>query len=548
MGFGFISWALGYVLNKGFDAILNISIINRLDSVVIKWAERLPENAYVFSGAVYNNEFFPKISSESNEAERPCLHTVRAKLKSDILPSYDEWYDAFYENWLEIKKSDVELQPFFKLTDPSQYLRELSENVFNEILNDEKIFKHTLINILNSKPKFYEFSSVSELILFTEEIDEKTREIVRQLSNDDQSKSNKNYETVLTGALAQKNISLNSLLEDFRREQKNKMSSEEIMKSINVHVDVKPKFDTIQFQSEEIELPIIVEFPKLLWDCHCETPNGVIPRKFINQKFRDQLCQIHSNKHGTDLHQRFVRDLNLITYNDIKVVWKQSAEFWPPSIDSFVLVKNLEDEGIVKNNCETLLDLGSGTGFLGIYMYQKNQSIKEVYFSDWLLTPLFFSIINWELNSSKNRIGKAIPLLGLGTTWFLNKHIPDRFDICVCNPPYLPDLNRFSQIKIDHTVGGTDLLIHLLKRREIAKDVYVNISNMAKDEANRCARKMNIKMERIGNSISVPFRVATAFKCTGYVQELVKRKKLIVNDNSEYRYWHRLATYKLTKK
>lgn len=403
-----------------------------------------------------------------------------------------------------------------------QYLIRIAENT---ILFDEK------------------FNEMREVLSFTEEIDSKIRPAIREHRLLKQEELTNVYCDLLHAEFKKHNIDFQDFLEKLKSFNfLKRMHFDQI--NIDLLVNIEKNFEKIMFKYNNAEL--LIENPKLLWDCHCATPIGNFEPEDRPKNTLDTRCPIHSDELGAEVSSRFMNGLVQIQYDGIKVLWHDSEEFWPPSIDTIRMYENLKSDGVMKKRFLSILDIGSGTGFLGISLAKHNPYIQKLYLSDWLLTPVVFSKINWEINRGNKTHVSCIPLIGMEINW-LNYSFPVRpFDICICNPPYLPSLKNFPEVRMSSTVAGTDLLEYIIKEgHKIARETYINFSSIAEKEAISAANKAKAKLVKIGESYKVPFRVPQALKAKNYVQELSEKRGLKISEDGRYKYWHTVSTYKI---
>lgn len=283
---------------------------------------------------------------------------------------------------------------------------------------------------------------------------------------------------------------------------------------------------------------IHIKNPKLLWDCSCGLRKKEVRRCAIHGQFKKYT-------EATRFTKTFSRGLVKIEYGGIKILWCDHKNLWPPAIDSFHLIEDLNANGYASRNIKTVIDIGAGTGFLGIWLAKKNLNITDVHFTDWLLLPLFFSYYNSKLN---NLNCSKRYMLGLNTTW-INKPLENNFkyDLVICNPPYLPDLG-FKRLSAQSTVCGTELLTNLIKTGlSIGNEVIISFSDIALPEANEAAVGLGINLEncKIGKPHCVPFRIPIAFNQKGYMKKLQAERQLKHFPESEYKFWHYINTYKI---
>ena len=286
---------------------------------------------------------------------------------------------------------------------------------------------------------------------------------------------------------------------------------------------------------------INIHNPKLMWECSC---NGDIKENYKN-------CPIHKHFDSYKEAKKFSEDFNTglvkIKYGDIELFWKNEKDLWPPSIDSFNLIIDIKINGYDKKNITSVLDIGSGTGFLGIWLAKNNLQIKQVHFSDWLLLPLFFSYAN----SKHNTPIETQFLLGLNTSWLPleNQKKINKYDLIICNPPYLPELG-FKELTKESTVAGTQLLKSIIiNGLDIGKEVIISFSELVLPEAQSAAKIAGINLNecKIGGPHLVPFRVPIALKRKNYIYKLLKERALIEDSESEFKYWHKINTYSLKR-
>jgi methylase of polypeptide subunit release factors len=311
-----------------------------------------------------------------------------------------------------------------------------------------------------------------------------------------------------------------------------------ISKEIEFTVEVENELKKITLQNHK-EYKVLVDNPKLMWECSC---NGNIKRN-------REHCPIHKNfqtyKEADQFSKDFREGLVKIKYDDIEIFWKDEKDLWPPSIDTFNLVLDLKKLGYDKKPFKSVIDIGSGTGFLGIWLAKNNKNIRDLYFSDWLLLPLFFSYTNAKYNIPNL---KTHYLLGLNTSWPLINY-PQKTDLIICNPPYLPELG-FKELTKESTVAGTQLLKSILQNGlDISKEVIISFSDLVLPEAKLAAEANGIDIEKckIGETHLVPFRVPIALRRKGYINKLLNERALIENPESEFKYWHKVNTYSLKR-
>lgn len=197
-----------------------------------------------------------------------------------------------------------------------------------------------------------------------------------------------------------------------------------------------------------------------------------------------------------------------IRWGDLPFRWRRSPVLWPPSVGSFVFIDILRRKSLDHFTPDSLADVGSGIGFLGIALRQDWPSVRQVWFSDWLLTPLLYSAVNWALNDSdQQRRNGCEPHFhcGLQLQDFLaTKAAP--FDVAVCNSYYLPRHHEHQRLSLQLPLtAGTDLLTDVVRNgTALARTVFLQYSNIANAEINRVIG--TTRLRPLSRPIPMPFR------------------------------------------
>lgn len=309
--------------------------------------------------------------------------------------------------------------------------------------------------------------------------------------------------------------------------------------SSDIQVLIDSNLENIRFSRNDLE--ILLENPTLLWECNkvingfCEYKNCALHQNFNSQEEADNFSEI------------FKKGVIEIEFDNTKTYWKQYPDLWPASIDTFNMILDIKKLGYHKKFFNSVIDIGTGTGFLGLWFANNNISVKNLLLTDWLLLPLIVSSINSPKTNRRYKIDYAI---GLNTTLTNTVDIPDIVDLAICNPPYIPSIG-FENLLKESTVAGTELLEHIIKNhKSIANETIISFSNLALPEALNAANEVGIDLmqKKVLQSHEVPFRVRVAFDEPGYIDKLIDEgRELIVKENNSFRYWHKISTYILNK-
>jgi methylase of polypeptide subunit release factors len=323
---------------------------------------------------------------------------------------------------------------------------------------------------------------------------------------------------------------------------------ERILSVLHLRVVVAGPLSEIEYITPQSRL--VVPNAQLLWDCNCHSPRldglsaeAIVSRCPIHGKAAEEVVEDISHAFGT-------QDIE-IAYKEGRYLWK-NGYLWPPSVDSFILIQQVLDY-IAQNELQpsTVLDIGSGTGFLGIELARSVSSIHTVKLSDFSSTAVLYSTLNIMLNraSFSGRqvdIYSAMEFNGVGIHAYHPVQEIDEFDLLVCNPPYIPIKDEYVEERKHNAISGLTLLKWVLEAGpKMAKHVIVSFSNIADHEIFPFAEKKGIVLTPIGQSHTVPFRVPAMFRNEGFFAKEI-RPYLQEIPNSTHYFYHDITAYLVT--
>lgn len=513
----------------GYDKLNAKNIVPRINVAADNTADSFEDlSSGHFYAAMESKEFGDYLDGIHSESEEYLVQKFADRLQHEIAdPSIETDFEAasqkFFENLnREIAENDPELREqlkFFKISDIQTGVDDIREAVtakpsFNGATENreslDSIFRH-----------------------FTSQVDNEVLEPIRRLDVLEMSNPEKPFESTIKHRVREETgVEYKQFQEAIESDQFDIVDLDTI--SIDLRISIADNFEKLKYTipNKTGKNELILNDPDLLWDCSCRFSG------------RDS-CKIHSHPLGDEVSQRF-KGYVKITYRDIDVIWKDSQYFWPPSVDTIYMVENITEEGIHNEFVKSMCEIGCGTGLMGMTLASLNQSVDQLYMSDWLITPILFSRISWELNKESISGVTFFPIVGYGDHW-LNYPSPKELGIdqAFSNPPYLPGLKRFDNIRSQSTVGGTDLLELLIKNGdEFVDDLLVNFSNIALPEAKEAAEKSPASLIQVGPSHEVPFRVPSALSSRKYMAYLLNDRDLRKREDSRYLFWHEVGTYR----
>jgi len=284
---------------------------------------------------------------------------------------------------------------------------------------------------------------------------------------------------------------------------------------------VAGRFKSICFTHDQKVL-LTLKDTDLLWPCWCRA------------KITDaENCPIHSSKHGQEVANRFQHGMVEISWRGFRFLWKNGRESWPPSIDAFIFIETLEKAGVFRTPGNTLLDAGSGTGFLAIIAAHCIDTLAEITLWDWLLTPALYGQVNWYRNLKNDHLKTQRDYVTARTmVGLFHDQMPQQrplaipFDFVLCNPPYLPIPAAFKKLTFESTTTGTQLLEHVITNSaRLGKNVYLQFSKLAEVEAKSAADQNKLQLLPAGPVIEIPCRIRDAINNADYLKYLQRPER-----------------------
>ncbi len=324
--------------------------------------------------------------------------------------------------------------------------------------------------------------------------------------------------------------------------------------------------------------------PVLLNECSCN-----VPESWRAKNWSQENCSLSLHRSDGPKAFRPFGHLTLVRYDNTKVFC--TADVWPPAIDSLFMARVLKKRYAGKQTIRVMLDLGAGTGFLGIYLGRNIPSIEKVYFSDVSFSSALLTYYNIHENVDGDDLerfghvyngqgGRCYVSSGYNMMTRIGYDISNYveeyglLDLVVCCPPYLPKYSWLTHG--DRSTTGTALMERaLLEAPLFTKRLVLAVSSVSEPELQACREEMKGRLgvdvgEKL-DMLEMPFRVPSAlahhpprgssvtptpmeelqkmherFKESElYREALLERNGLFEKQgaNRGFRYWHRVSIY-----
>jgi len=181
-------------------------------------------------------------------------------------------------------------------------------------------------------------------------------------------------------------------------------------------------------------------------------------------------------------------------------------DIYEPSEDTFLTIDTAKELINISKDI-TILDMGTGTGIIGLYLSTLS-NVKEVVLADRLDEALELAKKNYYLNKGLVKAN----LRFVKSNLFSN--IKDKFDIIVFNTPYVPcnrlEIRKFGIIAYSWCGGndGSRVAIRFLNKVNdyINKDSYIILTTSSianQDKINSAIKRNNLKIIK-ENKIAYP--------------------------------------------
>ncbi|MFH1851079.1 MAG: helix-turn-helix domain-containing protein, partial [Candidatus Neomarinimicrobiota bacterium] len=258
----------------------------------------------------------------------------------------------------------------------------------------------------NRDPKVGKITDFNFLLESFTEIDDNIRHLIRSI-NETELISNLDilqnaYRDILLAQITQRFPSFMNPLSEFSIFLLKENTVQFILDSMpkeNLIIQVEDDFKQINYLLEKEKL--VIDNPELFWDCSC------IPQ----DKFSKNHCRIHSKDIGFKIAKSFNQNVK-IKYRDYEFLWQNLDALWPPSIDSFYMIENIiNNTDFISNpnhSIKSILDIGTGTGFLGIILASQINDVEDLIVTDWTTSSYLYSSLNWFINSKIHPKNKNI--------------------------------------------------------------------------------------------------------------------------------------------
>ena len=223
----------------------------------------------------------------------------------------------------------------------------------------------------------------------------------------------------------------------------------------------------------------------------------------------------------------------IVEYDGVSTFWDSShINVWCPSIDTILFAKALKKLLKTKNNFKSAIEIGCGSGYLSKYLLAKNQKLKTILINDF--NPYAIKCAKDNIKDKRAKFYK-----GDGLNIIKNK----KFDLIICNPPYIPRPKSIDE----NPYEGVNLLNHLIHNGQKYLNnggvLVLDISSLCKNIVLKKSPMMKFKSLA---KMKVPLKINNVLNNKKWLNYLIK-KGLKKDKHRGYDYWHEINIIAFTK-
>ncbi len=226
----------------------------------------------------------------------------------------------------------------------------------------------------------------------------------------------------------------------------------------------------------------------------------------------------------------------IVEYENTKLRFDQDrySQLWSPSIDTLLFCRALHECDL--KDKKKAIEIGSGSGFISKYIINNSEGLESMTLID--INP---HAKDCAIDNIKDE--RAIFITGDA----LNYLNGNKYDLIVCNPPYIPRQDSID----DNPYEGVNLINYLIDNsdRLLTKkgSIITNISSLSGDIVMEAIERKRLNCN-ILDSMQVPLKVFNVYHNKAWRDFLVEEKGMIDEIKNGYRYWHDINILKLEKK
>ncbi len=236
-----------------------------------------------------------------------------------------------------------------------------------------------------------------------------------------------------------------------------------------------------------------------------------------------KISKLNPTKRDT-LFSLFSGRPRIVEYDGVSVIDKSyHPSVWCPSIDTVLFARGLKKLFAKRKKFNKVIEIGTGSGFLSKFILEKNKEVKTIVVND---------LNNFAVDCAKDNIKDKRAILHTGDG--IKKLNVDKYDLIICNPPYIPRPKSIDETPYEGVSLLYDLIHNYKKYLNKNGILITNISSLCESIVIDKSLKFNVidKME-------VPLKVNNVLNNKNWIKYL-ESKGLKKQFKEGYEYWQTL--------
>lgn len=197
------------------------------------------------------------------------------------------------------------------------------------------------------------------------------------------------------------------------------------------------------------------------------------------------------------------------------------------NIDTVFLCKAIASVNISTQNNIKAIEIGCGSGFVSKFLLDRFDQIDSLIAIDISKESIDCAMEN--INDERIRL-----IHDNAHNFLLGRR---KFDLIVCNPPYVPTHNSFGNASYEGTILFKNLLENGHKFLTKNGKMIINLSSVAKPFIDKAIEKSKMKIQKVAQ-MSVPFKILTTLNDESKMNYLLSNGLLECKHSCGYEYWH----------
>jgi|SRR3989338_7443571 len=243
-------------------------------------------------------------------------------------------------------------------------------------------------------------------------------------------------------------------------------------------------------------------------------------------------------------------------YDGVEIEWSglKYPKVWSPSIDTILFaktIKTLSEDAQYFNSLDSLLEIGSGSGYLSKYILKKKlESVKHL--RSACLMDINRDALACAMDAIKPLKSNTLVSYCLNSPGQSIK-TDQSYDLIIANPPYVPRPNSKTDNPFEGLFLYGEILAQAKKIMNPEGSLIINFSSISKDEVYPEFKKIFYMktVEKMRVPLKIPLITSgLSDSSRNWMKYLLDNDKLEIDENekSGYKFWQTIEIVKCNLK